>query len=77
MELSTILQIVSSIGGSGAFLVVLYLVSTGKLVPGSTHDEMREDRNFYRKKFHESTNILGTLLSAVEVEDEHAEGGAT
>lgn len=70
MDFSTILPLVSGVGGSGALLAVLYLVATGRLVPGSTHEEMKEDRDFYRAKFHQSTNILGNLLSSVEVDED-------
>lgn len=73
MDINTLLPLLSGVGGSGALMAVLYLVAAGKLVPGSTHEEMRKDRDFYREKFHQSTNILGNLLSAVEAEPE--EGG--
>lgn len=32
--------------------------------------EIREDRDYYRDRFAESTSILSTLLSTVEVEEE-------
>lgn len=71
MELSTVLPLVSGGLGSGSLALVLWLVAQGKLVPGSIYENVREDRDFYRAKFNETTNILGVLLSSVEVEEPH------
>lgn len=42
-------DLVTSIGGGGLLALAIWLVLTGRLVPKSTHEETRLDRDEWRK----------------------------
>lgn len=60
-------------GAGGLLLVVCWLVVTGRLVPRPTHNEVRSDRDTYRKAAEtallaaaEASAHVGRLVSTVE-----------
>lgn len=60
-------------GATGLLLMSVWLVLTGRIVPRSTHDEVRVDRDAYRdaaqaaiKANTEAAGHVGRLTSAVE-----------